>query len=199
MNLACVLLNYNDSLRINSLVESLIKYNLFSYIVVIDNNSNDKDNLSNFNNDNVIILYNDENKGYAAGNNVGFKYLLDKNIDYVLTLNSDILISKDNIELMIKFMENSINYSACSIRMIEREKYKKSYYRIPSPFNSIIKLPYIPESKKKMIDDIEYFDVGYVRESCALYDYNKFKEIGFYDESFSFMKKGLLHLYALNN
>ncbi len=190
MNIACVLLNYNDSKRINDLVNNLLDYNLFSNIVVSDNNSKDKDNLTDFNNKIVTILYNKENKGYASGNNVAFRYLEDKNIDYVLTLNSDILITKENIELMIKFMESVNDYSACSIHMIERNKYKKGYYRIPTPFNSIIKLPYNPEKKSKEINGIKYFDVGYVRESCALYDYKKFKEIGFYDESFFLYEEG---------
>lgn len=190
MKVACVLLNYNDSKRINNLVSLLLSYNLFSNIVVSDNNSKDKDNLTNFDNELVTILYNKENKGYARGNNVAFRYLEDKNIDYVLTLNSDILITKENIELMINFMECVDNYGACSIHMIERNKYKKSYYRIPTPFNSIVKLPYKPEKKTKETNNIKYFDVGYVRESCTLYDYKKIEGIGFYDESFFLYEEG---------
>ena len=125
MKVACVLLNYNDSKRINNLVSLLLSYNLFLNIVVSDNNSKDKDNLTNFDNELVTIIYNKENKGYARGNNVAFRFLEDKNIDYVLTLNSDILITKENIELMINFMECVDNYGACSIHMIERNKLRK--------------------------------------------------------------------------
>lgn len=74
MKVACVLLNYNDSKRINNLVSLLLSYNLFSNIVVSDNNSKDKDNLTNFDNDLVTIIYNKENKGYARGNNVAFRF-----------------------------------------------------------------------------------------------------------------------------
>lgn len=189
MNIGCVLLNYNDSLRINELVKNLLEFNLFKEIVVVDNNSKDKDSLCNFNNK-INIIYNKENKGYAYGNNKGFRFLEDKDIDLVLTLNSDIIIKKEDILLMIKFMESVNEYAAISIYMKEFNKYRKNYYRIPTPFNSFIKLPYNPSKNKKIINNIEYFDVGYVRESCVLYDFKKFKEINYYDETFFLYEEG---------
>lgn len=71
MSIACVLLNYNDSDRINNLVFKLLEYEIFYFIVVSDNNSKDKENLKDFNG-RVKIVFNKENKGYAAGNNAAF-------------------------------------------------------------------------------------------------------------------------------
>lgn len=188
MNFACVLLNYNDSDRINKLVEKIISFNIFQYIVVSDNNSRDKENLNNFNNS-VTILYNNNNRGYAAGNNYALRYLHDKNVDYVFTINSDIDVSKENIELMIDFMKKSKDCAACSIRMKYRDKFVQNYYRLETVFNTISRFGNI-RAFAKYDKHKDYFKTGYVRESCVLYDYKKFEEIGFYDEDFFLFEEG---------
>ena len=43
----------------------------------------------------LILIQTDENLGFAGGNNVGIKYTLcNKNIDYLLLLNNDIVVDK---------------------------------------------------------------------------------------------------------
>jgi GT2 family glycosyltransferase len=85
---------------INSIKE---KIDIDDYeIVVVDNNSlNGTGNqlLKKYRNDNkVTVLINDENLGFARGNNVGFKYLKEQlNCNYIVMLNNDVLLISDNI------------------------------------------------------------------------------------------------------
>lgn len=188
MSIACVLLNYNDSDRINNLVFKLLEYEIFDFIVVSDNNSKDKENLKDFNG-RVKNVFNKENKGYAAGNNEAFRYLKNKGIDYVFTINSDIEISKDNILLMLDFLKKHDKCAACSIRMKYKNKFIQNYFQLETTFNTITRIQDIP-FLAKFNKHKDYFETGYVRESCVLYDYNKFEEIGFYDEDFFLFEEG---------
>lgn len=71
-----------------------------SVILIVDNGSpnhsgkclEDKYRFKN----NIYTLLLKENKGFAEGNNIGYKYLKSKfNLDYMIIINSDILITDD--------------------------------------------------------------------------------------------------------
>lgn len=188
MILACVLLNYNDSNRINKLVSKMLDYEIFDYIVVSDNNSDDKTELD-CHEGKITILCNNDNRGYAAGNNCAFRYLKNKNVDYVFTINSDIEISKENISLMLNFLVENKNCAACSVRMKYQNKFVKNYYRLETAFNTITRFENI-KTFAKFDRHKNFFKTGFVRESCVMYDYKKIEEIGFYDEDFFLFEEG---------
>ena len=102
-----VILNYNGA---NLTIENINKLRSYSkeiYIIVVDNCSTDgsgKKLLSMFENDsNTRVVLNDKNTGYAAGNNVGLKYIEKNltNVDTVCIMNPDIAIeSLETLEHM---------------------------------------------------------------------------------------------------
>lgn len=51
------------------------------------------------------FLFNGENLGFAAGNNVGIEYALDSDQDYVLLLNNDITASRDFLTPLVETSE----------------------------------------------------------------------------------------------
>ena len=59
-----------------------------------------------------ILIENDENYGWAKGNNIGIEYSLKNGADYVLLCNNDILL-KDNdvITKLVSTVEDNIEYS----------------------------------------------------------------------------------------
>lgn len=150
-----VILNYkncNDTINcINSIFEHC--KNIFFYLVIVDNFSQDnsiteitkyfiqnKLKLSVLNeqeiNDSIMsdhyLITSNKNLGYAKGNNVGIKFLINKNVDSILILNNDILF-KNNIlnelsetltihpeigllsPLLLK-LNGNIDYNCCRIR-----------------------------------------------------------------------------------
>lgn len=78
-------------------------------IIVVDNDSSDGTpaNLARDFPD-VTVLVNDENLGFAAGNNVGIRYALDKGADYVFVLNNDTLVAPDLFERMIEVADAAV-------------------------------------------------------------------------------------------
>ncbi|OEC89835.1 hypothetical protein A9758_02925, partial [Methanosphaera sp. A6] len=87
------ILNYleNDSYYSHSLV---LKNQLYNYV-----KSDDVD---------ILFIINDENSGFAGGNNVALNYILKTKLtDYVLLLNNDTIVSPDFIDgLISKFNES---------------------------------------------------------------------------------------------
>lgn len=70
-------------------------------IIIVDNASPNgsfkclKNQYSN--NDNVDLIYNNINLGFAKGNNIGYKYAKEKyNPDFIVVMNSDILIKQND-------------------------------------------------------------------------------------------------------
>lgn len=54
---------------------------------------------------NVTYISSKENRGYAAGNNLGIQKALEDQCEYILISNNDILYRKDSIEAMCTFMK----------------------------------------------------------------------------------------------
>lgn len=108
-NIFIILLNWNrgqDTLEcIASLHEKPNPAN--SHIVVVDNGSSD-DSVERIhrNGGDLVFLEAGENRGFTGGNNLGLKYALEHNADYVLLLNNDALIAPDALSKMVAVAEN---------------------------------------------------------------------------------------------
>lgn len=98
-----IVLNWNG---FEDTLECLKSIHCLSYqnynIVVVDNGSED-DSVSKIKNifNNIIIIENRKNIGYAGGNNVGIKYALDNNADYIWILNNDTTVDKHALTAMV--------------------------------------------------------------------------------------------------
>ena len=100
-----VVLNYNDWEETKRYCEVVKNFPSVDQIVVVDNKSTDNsiEELKRISSTKVVIIEATENKGYAAGNNVGLKYILEQNI------NANIIISNPDIyytnEILEKVLE----------------------------------------------------------------------------------------------
>jgi hypothetical protein len=99
-----IVLNWNGRELLEDCLGSLEKvdYNNFN-VLVVDNGSTDKSVhyiKSTF--PNVEVLELNENIGYAAGNNAGFKHIIKNQPDFVIFLNNDTTVASDFVEYLIK-------------------------------------------------------------------------------------------------
>lgn len=110
MKTGIVVLNYNDASEVVSYVEKINSYNILDKIVVVDNASTD-DSLSKLKElDYIHLIELDANKGYAAGNNAGLRYLYENDYDNYLVSNPDIIIEKNALADFIAYMNGSNEY-----------------------------------------------------------------------------------------
>lgn len=98
-----IILNWNGLHDTIACLDSAIKLSYPNFrLVVVDNGSTDgsTDSISK-NYPNVIVIKNRENLGYAKGNNVGIRYALQNNADYVWLLNNDTLTERNALRNMV--------------------------------------------------------------------------------------------------
>ncbi|KYH27961.1 glycosyltransferase [Clostridium colicanis] len=113
-----VILHYMSYDFSNECIESIlknIKYSNYNIIVVDNNSTNDSyirlrekyDKIKN-----VYFIKNDDNLGFAKGNNVGYRFAKYKlNSDFIILLNNDTIIEQENfIDIVINKFEKTKFY-----------------------------------------------------------------------------------------
>lgn len=120
--LTLVILNYNSKFWLKKLLESLKTYYLDNTktkvaTVVVDNHSDD-DSLAMLKTDFpwVKLVEQEENLGFAAGNNVVLKRI---ETPYVMLLNSDTeLTANSNLDSLITFMNNNEKVAVATPKLV---------------------------------------------------------------------------------
>ena len=104
-----IVLNYKNLADTVACLASLhnIKYKNY-HIVVVDNDSQDGscEYLKEHEKD-CCILQSGENRGYAAGNNIGIRYALEQGADYVCILNNDVEAEPDFLTKLVRYLESA--------------------------------------------------------------------------------------------
>ncbi|HEX9016042.1 MAG TPA: glycosyltransferase family 2 protein [Chloroflexota bacterium] len=102
-----VLVNWNKAADTVACLESRgrLDYDPFE-VVVVDNASTDGSPATirrHF--PEIALIENSGNLGFAAGNNVGVRYLMDRGVDYVLLLNNDTEVAPNLVRSLIDVSE----------------------------------------------------------------------------------------------
>ncbi len=105
-----VLLNWNTCSVTLKCVRSLQEVNYERLQIVIVENGSAGDDARTLQREvgkfcHLIVL--PENLGYAEGNNVGARYALEHDADYLLVLNNDAIIHPDSLARMVEVAENN--------------------------------------------------------------------------------------------
>ena len=93
-----IILHYGKLEVTQKCIDSLAEHDTsFEKIVLLNNDRNITLSLSQFRsvNKKLHIINNKENFGFAAGVNIGIRFSLQKNADYIFLLNNDTMIEKD--------------------------------------------------------------------------------------------------------
>ena len=71
---------------------------------------------------NLVLIKNDQNYGFAEGNNIGIKYTLKNfNPDYILLLNNDTIVDKNFLDELLKVAENDKNIGSVQSLLLRPE------------------------------------------------------------------------------
>lgn len=99
-----IILNWNGYRDTDECIRSLMELSYPSYqIVVVDNGSTDgsvarlKEEFKE-----IVCIANKENLGFAGGNNVGVRYALEHEADYVLLLNNDTIVAPSMLDKLVE-------------------------------------------------------------------------------------------------
>ncbi len=103
-----IVLNYNGKADTLECLRSLTKITYANYRVLVIDNASMDNSVEAVGREfpAVQVLVNDENMGFAGGNNVGISYALEQGADYVFLLNNDTTVEPGVIDELIRVGES---------------------------------------------------------------------------------------------
>lgn len=187
-----VILNYNTFELTIKLLENIYNTLLYSnyQMIVVDNYStNDsykklyeyKKN-SSFD---FVLMQSTKNGGYAYGNNIGIKYAIQHDAEYVLIINNDIIFTDARtIDVLIDVMRKNRHIGAVSPRLISLDGQDDYpiYWNRPSFFDLSIGYYFFVKGKKKQLLNANH-PLYAPRGSCMLLKSIDLEQIGCLDEN----------------
>lgn len=151
-----------------------------------------------------------ENKGYAVGNNIGIKFAIEQNCDYILVLNPDTQVTKDFLNPMVDFLHNNKDVAMVGPKIVTPEN-KIDYvcarkrpiiwdYIIPTyilryffkNFSYSKYNPVLYPSSLYLSNSPEHVDI--ISGACMLIKSCTIKEVDFFDKNtFLYLEELILH------
>lgn len=120
MNCVMIILNYNDSRRALQLAEKCKDYSRIDKVIIVDNKSTDDsiDYLTKKMPSEIDLCIASENKGFAAGNNIGAKYAIKKYAPQnLLFANTDTIFSDEDVQICQRELDKNEKLGLVSMRM----------------------------------------------------------------------------------
>lgn len=193
MKCCIVVLNYNDFQTTFDFVNQIKEYNCINKIIIVDNHSTDDSyiRLQKLASEKIDIILSKENKGYAAGNNLGIHRAQTLyNAKYIIISNPDVIVSQESIVACLEFLDNHIEYGIVTAQMIEKgNSQSRIAWRLPNYMDCLfLTIPYISKFKNEQIkydmeqNKFDVIDVEVVPGSFFVTRSNYMSEIDNFDE-----------------
>ncbi|MFS0489343.1 glycosyltransferase family 2 protein [Leadbetterella byssophila] len=223
---AIIILNYKNYKETIKCISSILKSTSNNFtIFVIDNasNNNSLEEIETFFGDSVIVRYHEslsrddlsqivliqasENKGYAAGNNIGLRIAYNFGFNYLLVLNNDTIFVDNCLNQLIGTI-NSDNSILCVGPLLLKPDGSYDYNcakRRPRLIDFFILSYFGRWLKTKKWENRYYYiktkdkiqtvlDVDIISGSCMLFRSELFKKIDFFDEgTFLYYEEAIIH------
>lgn len=204
-NIAIVVLNWKTPKLTTDTVNSLLKitHSRYNYQILIIDNGSDDGSLPHFkkqfSKNSIIKIFNTgSNEGYVEGNNFGIKIALENKFDYILVINSDVIVKPDFLQVMFDFLENNPNYGLVGpkIYFAPGFEYHKDRYS-PKEIGKVIwsaggiidwNNVYGTNFGMDEVDHGQYdqisSNVDYISGCCLLVKSSVFKDLGLFDSKY---------------
>ena len=193
IDLSFITINYNSSNLTIKLVDSIISQtvNLDFEIIVVDNASKKEDfqnlcdSLNRF--EQVKIIRNKINSGFASGNMLGVNYALGK---YYFFINNDCILLNNTSKILKDFLDFNEDVGLATAKVLDNNgNYSSSYKQFPhlikqlfgNSIQRIISKNRFPSNKIKIEKNSE---VEVISGSCMFFRKDVFCSIGGFDTVF---------------
>ena len=110
-----IILNYNTWKETEECITSIRRYTTIPYTVYVVDNCSKDDSTNNLERiykeaKDVRLIFNNDNKGYSAGNNIGIKKAEEDGCDTVFIVNSDVELLNDAFAIMTNTLHLCSDY-----------------------------------------------------------------------------------------
>ncbi|MBK6264859.1 glycosyltransferase family 2 protein [Marivirga sp. S37H4] len=185
---AVVILNYNGRNYLEQFLPSVIKHSKPHQVIVADNASTD-DSISFLETHypELRLIRLEENTGYAGGYN---KALAQVEADYFILLNSDVEVTPDWIDPVIRLMQQNPKIVACQPKI--KSFHQKSHFEYAGAAGGFIDYLGYPFCRGRILSSLEedngQFDddkeVFWATGACLFVKSKDFFELGGLDDQF---------------
>lgn len=194
MNIACVILNYNDAERSLKLASEIEKYKNISHVILVDNLSTDGSyrKLKNSETNKIHCVKTNYNGGYGYGNNYGLNFAFNQyNADLAIIANPDVFFSEELVEkLVVTFQCEKDAGVVSAIQLdVEGREVIGSAWSLPNKWTYIMSIEYIASRFIKTfynslaeIRKAPYVQVDCVAGALLMISKNAYLDTGGYDE-----------------
>lgn len=186
-----VILNYNDYETTSTFLKKIKNFKILDYIIVVDNKSTDNSYqlLKSFEDKKIKVILSEENRGYASGNNLGIKYLVDNmDVDNIIISNPDISLKESDIVTLISDL--NLDYVSCVAPIIKENESIIKGFKLPTFLSEVISnIPIIRRLEFKILsynsknykEDLTNVDV--VKGCFFVIKKDVFEKIGYFDDN----------------
>ncbi|MDY4836177.1 MAG: glycosyltransferase family 2 protein [Lachnospiraceae bacterium] len=185
MKVYIIILNYNNAEDTLKCIDSIkcIRHRHY-HIVVVDNNSSPKciQQLEQNLGEDVTLIKNSDNNGYAAGNNVGIKYALQNSANYIVILNNDVIVNETSFEPCLKLLKENDDVAIAGPAIVDYSSGKLQSTGSMINFNKLT-TPLI-NYDKEYIPSSALVDCDYVGGACLVFKSSLIDKIGLMPENY---------------
>lgn len=178
MDLLIIILNYNGGKSVLECLNSVVEAGHLKNTLLVDNGSNDESLeciIKSY--PKLKVVKNHKNLGFAAGNNIGIKYALNKQSKAILLLNNDTTVSSK----AIKYLYNNPADIVGAVLRFKRGN--KIFFDLGGHILKYIGRTY-HEEVTNINEYIYYKQPDYVSGAAMLVKDYVFKKIGYLDEDY---------------
>ncbi len=177
-----IILNYNGGKTVLRCLKSVFVSDYPNFeLVMVDNNSSDGSfELAKNYFTKAHFIKNEENLGFAAGNNIGIRFALEKMADYIFLLNNDAVVFKNTLSELIKSAQRETSKKIGIFSPVIFKGNSKDIWFAGGKINWLkMRAEHIIKTT-----NYELRTVNYITGCAMLIKKNVFKKTGLLDENF---------------
>jgi GT2 family glycosyltransferase len=183
-DLAIILVNWNLKNDTIECIESLLNSGAaHRQIIIVDNGSMDGSAaaINERYHNSIMIIKLDENLGYAAGVNIGIKYALSHDYNWILLLNNDTIVADDFIDSMYSGSQRVANCAIFSPVIFYRDN-PAIIWSMGEKFINHTLLT-LPDNKNRTLDENlpEFIPIDVTNGCAMMVSREVFERIGLFD------------------
>lgn len=185
LKITIIILNWNGANDTIECINSLKEIKNFTLDIFVIENGSDQDDYLELKNKfpEIKLIRCEENLGFAGGNNLGIKYAMNDNPDYILLLNNDTTVEPDFIDRLLKVFEKKSKAGIVAPRI--------NYYYEPKKIwtegGKISRIRGSGFAYSERYDngvDTEFRSVTFVSGCCMLIKRELIETIGMFDKNY---------------
>jgi len=186
LSIAVILVNWKKYNLTSKCIDSLNKSNYKNFkIILVDNEYSEKSLIDLRNKHKELMVFKEKNNlGFAGGNNIGIRYALENDYDYIMLLNNDTEVKENFILPLVERIEKD-HFLGAVQPLILNFSNKSIIWNAGGKLNKFLGLTSTRLNNNKLNSSIVFDDyTDWISGCCILIKSEILTKVGLLDEKF---------------